>query len=83
MADDGPRGAAELHSVHVQLTGQVLAATSPEDPVDDRVAEWQERESIGVKRAVTTLEEICADDKADLARLSVGLRVVRTLLTTP
>ncbi len=73
----------ELQSVHVQLTGQVLAATSADDPVSDRVAQWEEEESNGVHRAVTTLDEICADDKADLARLSVGLRVVRTLLTTP
>jgi len=33
-----------------------------------------------VGRAVQTLEEICADDSADLARMSVGLRVVRGLL---
>jgi glutamate dehydrogenase len=73
----------ELHSVHVQLTGQVLAGTSAEDSVDERVAAWQERERLGVTRAASTLEEICSDDKADLARLSVGLRVVRTLLTAP
>jgi glutamate dehydrogenase len=73
----------ELHSVHVQLTGQVLAHTSPEDSAADRVAHWQEGEGTAVRRATTTLDEICADDRADLARLSVGLRVVRTLLTTP
>jgi hypothetical protein len=28
------------------------------------------------------LEEICSDERADLARLSVGLRVVRTLLVS-
>jgi glutamate dehydrogenase len=33
-----------------------------------------------VTRAGGTLEEICRDDEADLARLSVGLRVVRGLL---
>ena len=37
----------------------------------------------GGRRAVGTLEEICSDEHADLARLSVGLRVVRTLLSTP
>jgi glutamate dehydrogenase len=35
-----------------------------------------------VDRAISTLDEICADDAADLARLSVGLRVVRTLATS-
>jgi glutamate dehydrogenase len=34
-----------------------------------------------VTRAVETLEEICKDDDADLARMSVGLRVVRGLLS--
>ena len=33
-----------------------------------------------VGRAVATLEEICPEEAADLARLSVGLRVVRGLL---
>jgi glutamate dehydrogenase len=32
-------------------------------------------------RASSTLEEIWADETPDLARLSVGLRVVRTLLS--
>jgi glutamate dehydrogenase len=35
-----------------------------------------------VPRAAATLQEICADDQTDLARLSVGLRVVRGLLET-
>ena len=35
-----------------------------------------------IGRAVGTLEEICGDEAADLARLSVGLRVVRGLLST-
>ncbi len=34
-----------------------------------------------VSRAVGTLDEIFSDEHADLARLSVGLRVVRTLLS--
>ena len=38
--------------------------------------------SVVVKRAHATLREITAEDDADLARLSVGLRVVRTMLTT-
>jgi glutamate dehydrogenase len=73
----------ELHSVHVRLTGQVLAATSAEETATERVAGWRDRESVAVERAMSTLDEICADDKTDLARLSVGLRVVRTLLDGP
>jgi len=34
-----------------------------------------------VARAAETLEAICAEEQADLARVSVGLRVVRSLLS--
>ncbi|CAN5442224.1 NAD-glutamate dehydrogenase [soil metagenome] len=73
----------DLHAVHAQLTAQVLAATSSDNPVPVRVADWEEDDTVVVGRAVGTLDEICSDDHADLARLSVGLRVVRTLLSTP
>ncbi len=72
----------ELHSVHAQLTAQVLAETSPEESASARVAEWESQEDAVLRRAVSTLEEICTDEHADLARLSVGLRVVRSLLAT-
>jgi len=71
----------DLHGVHSALTSQVLAATSSEDPAPVRIAAWEERDEVVVSRAATTLEEICADDDADLARMSVGLRVVRGLLS--
>jgi glutamate dehydrogenase len=48
-----------------------------------RIADWEEDDEVVVSRAVSTLDEICSDDRADLARLSVGLRVVRSLLATP
>jgi glutamate dehydrogenase len=59
----------------------VLNGTEPEDPAPLRIAEWEEKDAVVVARAAKTLEEICADDNADLARMSVGLRVVRTLLS--
>jgi glutamate dehydrogenase len=73
----------ELHSVHAQLTAQVLAETEAEDSAAARVSDWEAVEEVAVTRAVGTLEEIYSDDKTDLARLSVGLRVVRGLLATP
>ena len=72
----------DLHTVHAQLTAQVLAGTDPEQPVPVRIADWEEQDSVVVSRAVSTLDEICSDEHADLARLSVGLRVVRTLLVS-
>ena len=71
----------DLHMVHSALTAQVLARTPEGLPVDERIAEWEKADQVAVDRAVGTLQEICADDRADLARLSVGLRVVRTLLS--
>ena len=40
------------------------------------------KNEVVVQRAISTLEEITDDDVADLARLSVGLRVARTLLAS-
>ncbi len=71
----------DLHAVHAQLTAQVLATTDVDKPMPVRIADWEEQDTVVVSRAVGTLEEICAEEHADLARLSVGLRVVRTLLT--
>ena len=70
----------DLHTVHSNLTAQVLAGTDADEPVPVRVADWEDRDAVLVSRAVGTLDEICSDEHADLARLSVGLRVVRTLL---
>ncbi|GAB3772967.1 glutamate dehydrogenase [Nocardioides ginsengisegetis] len=72
----------DLHGVHTQLTAQVLSATSPDDSATARIAAWEDADTVVVTRAASTLEEICKDDSADLARMSVGLRVVRGLLAT-
>ena len=69
--------------MHGQLTAQVLNETDPSQPITARIADWEEGDDVVVSRAVATLDEICSDERADLARLSVGLRVVRTLLRTP
>lgn len=69
----------DLHGVHAQLTAQILRGTSAEDSATVRIADWEEGEADLVGRAAETLQQICADDEADLARMSVGLRVVRGL----
>jgi glutamate dehydrogenase len=70
----------DLYAVHAQLTAQAIGATSADDSAPSRVATWEDEHGVLVARAAETLEEICADDTADLARMSVGLRVVRGLL---
>ena len=70
----------DLHAVHAQLTGQVLAATEPDAAAAVRVQGWEDADHVVVARAADTLREICSDEHADLARMSVALRVVRGLL---
>jgi glutamate dehydrogenase len=70
----------DLHTVHAQLTNQVLASTDSGSDADARVAAWESSDGDAIDRASTTFEEICADETADLARMSVALRVVRSLL---
>ncbi len=70
----------DVYAVHAQLTAQVLRDTDDSLPGPARIQEWEDGDAVVVARAATTLEEICAEDTADLARMSVGLRVVRGLL---
>lgn len=72
----------DLHSVHLQLTLRVIEASDEGESAPARIATWEEADATAVGRAATTLGEICSDDDADLARLSVGLRIVRGLLTS-
>jgi glutamate dehydrogenase len=71
----------DLYGVHQQLTAQVLRSTDAADPAPARVAAWEDADEELVGRAASTLEEICREETAELARLSVGLRVVRGLLS--
>ncbi len=72
----------DLHSVHTQLTRNVLAVSPRGASASERVAAWERRDAGLVSRTRSTLAEIVEGDIADLARLSVGLRVVRRLLPT-
>ena len=71
----------DLYGVHQQLTAQVLESTSADDSAPARVAEWENADEELIGRSAATLEEICREETAELARLSVGLRVVRGLLS--
>ncbi len=71
----------DLHAVHALLTAQVLASTDDGSAAEDRVSAWETSDSVVVNRAKSTLGEITSENDPDLARMSVGLRVVRTMLT--
>lgn len=70
----------DLNALHAQLTAAVLAATPADAEATERVAAWEAAADGTVARAEETLKVICADDETDLARVSVALRVVRSLL---
>jgi glutamate dehydrogenase len=70
----------DLYAVHAQLTSTVLLGTPTDATPEERIDAWAEKEGTVLKRSMDTLAEIWGDDTADLARLSVALRVVRSLL---
>jgi glutamate dehydrogenase len=72
----------DLYAVHARLTARVLDATDPEQTAEDRIASWERQDAAAVRRAASTLAEITSDDAIDLARMSVGLGVVRRLLSS-
>jgi glutamate dehydrogenase len=72
----------DLHAVHAALTAQVILFTEETGEPMDRVDAWAGQDAVVVERVQRTLGEIVAGDTFDLARLSVGLRVVRSLLRT-
>ncbi len=72
----------DLHGVHARLTAEVLAATSTDDSAEDRVSTWEAGEEGLVGQAADTLAQILAEESSQLPRLSVALRVVRSLLAT-
>jgi glutamate dehydrogenase len=72
----------DLYAVHSQLTAQVLATTSPLESAPARIQAWEDNDEAAVSRGAKTLAQICSDDSADLARLSVALRVVRGLVAS-
>jgi glutamate dehydrogenase len=72
----------DLYAVHAELTSQVLAGTGSAQPASERVVTWHSGEETAVDRACATLREITGDEDVDLARLSVGLRVVRGLISS-
>jgi glutamate dehydrogenase len=70
----------DLHAVQTALTAQIIQNTEDGMDTKARVKAWAAQDSVVVGRARETLREITESDKFDLARLSVGLRVVRSLL---
>jgi glutamate dehydrogenase len=70
----------DLYAVHQQLTAAVLSTTDANDSAVGRVAQWEDADGELIGRAAATLVQVWRE-VAFRARLSVGLRVVRALLS--
>ncbi|MBA3529826.1 MAG: NAD-glutamate dehydrogenase [Propionibacteriaceae bacterium] len=68
----------DLHGVHAQLTAGVLAAGNDGASPEELVTQW-EQDNVNVQGSVSTLRSMC-QGKPDLAKMSVALRMVRSLL---
>ncbi len=80
MARSGLRD--DLYAAHASLTRNVLVSTEPGASPEQRLIEWEERNSEAVARAGQTLSEVWEAETFDLAILQVALRVVRTLVAS-
>ncbi len=70
----------DLYVALADLTADVVTSTPPDSPPADRIRTWEQRNAEGLTRTRTLLDEVLASEAADLATLSVALRVLRTLL---
>jgi glutamate dehydrogenase len=70
----------DLHAAQTALTAQILQHTDEDAAAEERVKEWSAGDEAVVARVRRTLGEIIEGETFDLARLSVGLRVIRALI---
>jgi len=70
----------DLYAALAGLTSDVLAGSAAGSAPAAAIERWERDNDEGLTRARSTLAEVLAADRADLATLSVALRTVRTLL---
>lgn len=71
----------DLYAALAALTSEVLAATPAQAPAAERVALWEQRNTLAIGRARKAISDVDGS-RADLAALSVLLRQIRTLVRT-
>ena len=70
----------DLYGALAGLAVGVARATPADADPEERIAEWERRNAEGLARARATLDEVASLEAADLATLSVALRVLRNLV---
>ena len=62
------------------LTARVLSVTSPQQDPEDKVRQWEERNSARLARTRTALMDIANVHEQDLAILSVAARKIKQMI---
>ncbi|HSK84821.1 MAG TPA: NAD-glutamate dehydrogenase [Rubrobacter sp.] len=73
----------DIYNQHAALTAEVLSDTSDDYPVHERIEEWVEANEGPLERTLQVLTDINSSGTFDLSTLSVALREIRNLITTP
>ena len=71
----------DLYAVRAALTAEVLGVDGPETDPAGQVRRWLARAEPAVTRCLAVLSDMSADDRTDLATLSVAMREVRQLVS--
>jgi glutamate dehydrogenase len=72
----------DLYAVRASLTADVLQVGDPAQDSAELIQQWFARNEPAVGRCLAVLRDVAADDRADLATLSVALREVRGLVSS-
>jgi glutamate dehydrogenase len=72
----------DLYAVRASLTAEVLQVGGTGQDSAELIRRWVDRNRPAVDRCLAVLRDVAADDRADLATLSVALREVRGLVSS-
>jgi glutamate dehydrogenase len=73
----------DIYTQQAALAAEVLTDTPHDKPVDERIEEWVEANEGLAERTLQVLADINSSGTFDLSTLSVALREIRNLITTP
>ncbi|EGD55580.1 NAD-glutamate dehydrogenase [Gordonia neofelifaecis] len=70
----------ELNAVLRSLTRAILTLSEPDEPAAQKISDWSQARSAMIRRTESTLAELVAADRWDLATLSVAVRSLRSVV---
>jgi glutamate dehydrogenase len=73
----------DIYTQHASLTAEVLDDTPQDKPAAERIEAWVEANKGPADRTLQVLADINSSGTFDLSTLSVALREIRNLITTP